>query len=295
MKSSGKTGELLQIKVPSQILGATWGEPRVAAGGEVTLEVQTHLVADGSPIKIEIKTVGGKTVSTTEGKVYADIHKRRIRVPADTKEDLVYQAKLPEHKADKVSNRLVVIPGLSITDTKWMDAEGKELKALQDGKPAQATAKIQGRPDGTECQASIVLTETDGSEHTIQKAQVKIKDKALSLDLKWSYGENSRKVPLRPERERHAEAYKNPTIHLKALCDGVAAMGPKIPVTQEMVLMYQSGDEIAGPFEGKKVAVTAPDGEKKEFTIPADGVVKVGETKPGRYEIEHPKMEEEAE
>lgn len=295
MKSSGQTGELLQIKVPSQILSATWGEGKVAAGGEVVLEVQTHLVADGSPIKIEIKTVGGKTVSTTDGKVYADIHKRRIKVPSDTQEDLVYQAKLPEHKVDKVSNRLVVIPGLSITDTKWMDPDGKELKALPDGKPAQATAKIQGRPDGAECQVSVVLTETDGSESVIQKSRLKIKDKSLALKLKWMYGDRSRSVPPKPERDRHAEKYKEPTVHLKVVCDGVMALGPRIPVTQEMVLMYQSGEGIAGPFEGKKVSVTAPDGEKKEFTIPSDGVVKVGETKPGPYEIEHPKLEDEAE
>lgn len=292
MKSSGKTGELLQIKVPSQILAAGWGEPRIAAGGEVALEVQTHLVADGSPVKVEIKTVGGKTIGNFEGKVYADLHRRRFTVPKDTEEDLVYQAKLSEHKLEKVSNRLVVVPGLAITETKWKDPEGKDLASLQDGKPAEATAKIQGRPDGTECQVSIVLTETDGKEAVIQKARVKIKDKSVTLKLKWAYGDKAKKVPTRPERERHAEKYKEPSIHLKAVCDGVTALGPKIPLTQEMVLMYQSGEGIAGPFEGKKVTVTAPDGQKKDFTIPADGVVKVGETKPGHYEVEHPKMDE---
>ncbi|MBK9577377.1 MAG: hypothetical protein IPK50_05720 [Fibrobacterota bacterium] len=293
MKSSGKTGELLQIKIPSQIMTAGWGEARVAAGGEVAIEVQTHLVADGSPVKLEIKTVGGKTIGTFDGKVYADLHRRKFTVPKDTEEDLVYQAKLSEHKLDKVSNRLVVIPGLAITDTKWLDPDGKELKSLQDGKPAKATAKIQGRPDDTEVDVSVMLTETDGTEAMIQKARVKIKDKSLALKLKWSYGDKSKRVPLRPERDRHAEKYKEPTIHLKAICDGVVALGPKIPLTQEMVLKYQSGEGIAGPFEGKKVTVIAPDGKKSEHTIPADGVVKVGETKPGHYEIEHPKMDEE--
>ncbi|MBK8805064.1 MAG: hypothetical protein IPN71_23915 [Fibrobacteres bacterium] len=292
MKSTGKTGELLQIKVPSMILAAAWTEPRIAAGGEVTLEVCTHLVADGSPVKLEIKTVGGKTIGTFDGKVYADLHRRKFLVPKDTEEDLVYQAKLSEHKLEKVSNRLVVIPGLAITDTKWLDPDGKELKALQDGKPAKATAKIQGRPDDAEVDLSAMLTETDGSEAMIQKARVKIKDKSVTLKLKWAYGDKSKQVPLRPERDRHAETYQEPTIHLKAICDGVVALGPKIPVTQEMVLKYQSGEGIAGPFEGKKVTVIAPDGKKSEHTIPADGVVKVGETKPGHYEIEHPKMDE---
>lgn len=95
----------------------------------------------------------------------------------------------------------------------------------------------------------MVLTETDGTEAVIQKERVRIKDKSLALKLKWAYGDKSKQVPLRPERDRHAEKYKEPTIHLKAICDGVVAVGPKIPVTQEMILKYQSGEGIAGPFE----------------------------------------------
>lgn len=292
MKSTGKTGEKLVIKVPSVIVRTGWLDDRVAAGGKIGLEVHTRLVADGSPIQIDLRTVSGKKIAVHEGKVYADTHRRIVPVPADIEEDIVFQAKLSEHKLEQVSPKVHVAAGLRIAETKWFDDSGKELDHLQDGTPALGKAKILGRPDGTKVLVSVMLTETNGGQRLVKRAEATIKDRAIEVHLDWQYGEKAKDVPKRAERDRHGQAYTAPTVGLHVICDGIEADGPKIPVTQEMVLKYQTGTGVAGAFEGKKVTVTAPDGQKTEHDVPADGVVRIPKTKPGHYEIEHPKLDD---
>jgi hypothetical protein len=285
MNASGKTGEPLKVELPSAILRARWTAPRVAAGGSVAIEVLTRFVADGSPIEIQAKWASGKTFATLKGQIHADTHRRRIEIPGDAREDCLFTAKLADHKLEESSPLLAVIPGLAITETRWFDPDGKELDALQDGKPALGKARIQGRPDGSQVEVEFVMTESDGSTKVVGREKCQSRDSAIEARLTWTLGDRSEEIPPRRERERQGESYRQPSLHLIARCDGIEASSAPIPIAQEMILRYQSGPETAGPFKGRKVSVTAPDGKKQEFVVPDHGVIVAPKTLPGRHDI----------
>jgi hypothetical protein len=291
MKSNGQTDALLQIKLPSRILDAGWCEAQAAAGGDVSLEVRTFLVADGSDIQVDLQTTSGKNLGSFKGKVHADVHRRRVTLPQNLAENVIFQFKLPAHGLQGVSRQLRVVPGLSITDSKWFDPDGKELQVLQDGAPARGQAHIQGRPDGTPVKLSAVLIDTDGTEKVVQKSRVAIEDRSVSINLTWDYGDRALKIPENSQREREAEKYRQPVVRLECECDGIVGRGTEVPVAQELVLRYVTENGGSGPFEGKVATVEAPDGEKSDHTIPADGVVRVARTKPGPYRVVHPKLD----
>ncbi|MCB9497518.1 MAG: hypothetical protein H6686_11585 [Fibrobacteria bacterium] len=286
MKAQGQTDQPLEVKLESSILRARWLSRRVAAGGSVHLEVATHFVADDSPISIEIRTVEDKRVAKLEGRVHADIHRVGFEVPADLQDDIFFTATLQEHDLETASSALAVIPRLSIQETKWYDSEGNLLEALQDGRPALGKAKILGRPEGTVVEVVFMLKDSTGAARQAGRCECKVSSEGgIEAPLSWLFGDRSANVPHRTTRERDGGEYLHPSLWMIVRCDGMEAIGEEIPIEQEMRLHFESAPGEAGPFKGRKVKVTAPDGEVQDFEIPEDGTIVVERTRPGHYEV----------
>jgi hypothetical protein len=296
MREQGKTDSVKIIRLPSTIQEVDWLLPEVAAGGEVGLEVRTQFVADGSPIKIRVFRVSGKQWAEFDGKVYGDLHRRKLVIPLDMDEDILFQADLNEHDKALNSSPLRVLSALRIAQMRWLDEEGKDCGRIPDGAYVQGKARIEGHVlEGDPVAVRILLL--DGNEVRVQaKETCFLKGGWVSLAFVLDYGERADGIGPWPERARTERSYVQPSLVLEASCRGVVARGVALPLQQKMVLWYADAtggsSSEAGHYEGKTVHVRAPDGTEKEYSIPSDGKVTVDATQPGRYLVEDPVLDD---
>lgn len=84
------------FKLPSAILEAFWREPEGFVDGSRILEVRTAFVADGSPIKVTLKAKD-VSVEKVEGKVYAGMFRKLVKVKDAASARVDFEVELPEH------------------------------------------------------------------------------------------------------------------------------------------------------------------------------------------------------
>ena len=297
MKEQGRTDARHVVKLPSAILSSQWLASSVTAGGEVGLEARTQFVADGSPVKIRVFRASGKQWAEFDGKVYGDIHRRRLSVPLDMDEDLLFQADLSEHGIALNSPLLPVLPALRVAETKWLDEKGNDCVRVQDGEVVQGKARLEGAVHDGDLVNVRILTTGGGQDMLLAREMCVLQGGWVSLSFEMRYEERSEAISAWPERNRQGTAYAQPALVLEASCRGALARGKGLPIHQQMLLCYADAtggsSSEAGRYEGKKVRVVAPDGTEKEYSIPSDGKVTVDASLPGRYLVEDPILEEE--
>lgn len=293
MKVQGQTGSKKTIQLPSAILSAGWLAPSAAAGGEVGLEVMTQFVADGSPVRITGYTVSGSKWQSFEGKVFGDVHRRRVTIPADAKEDLFFLAELPDHKLDRRAPNLQVTPLLRIAQTRWLDPQGKDCTSFQDGVAIVGKARLEGILSNGDLVKVRILVVDAARETCLAQDLCPLKDGWVELPFDMAYGERADAQGAWKDRERHSQGYVNPSLVLEASREGVTARGAVLAIRQELELHYEEAPGKAGRFEGKTISVIAPDGTRTDHTIPADGLIKVSQTLPGLYSVDNSGLEKE--
>ncbi len=145
----GQLGTLLEITVPSVLLGCRWGQSEVVAGGEVALLIHTGYVGDGSPVDFRILDQNGSTVARLKGEVRQNIGSARWTVPAKAKGNLFFIAEAKDVELVGRSDTLVVRTGAAIGNLEATDLQGKALTLVAIGDKIRWTCRMPGLPDDT--------------------------------------------------------------------------------------------------------------------------------------------------
>jgi hypothetical protein len=148
-KFTGETGKTLKVQLKSSLLGVRWAEDHVSQSGTISLEVETHFVADGSAVKITVKDAEGRTVESLDGKVQSGFYRARYAVTRPNKTGGMYfEAELPDHGLKGVSGKVAVLPPTRVSEPKWLTPEGEAAEELHPGQRYLLQSKvdaIQGR------------------------------------------------------------------------------------------------------------------------------------------------------
>lgn len=145
----GQTDNVLKIQLQSVLVATHWLQSKVAAGGEAALECFTAYVGNGAAISISVKDEGGATITSASGTVHGNLHRSRIRIPADCEaKRLTFEAELAKHGLKGSSEELAVLPFVQIKNLKWLNAQGGALSVLGNDVNVSCEAQILGLPDG---------------------------------------------------------------------------------------------------------------------------------------------------
>ncbi len=287
-KSQGQTDQVLKLKLPSSIVRTGWGRDAVAQGGKIPLEVWTHWVADGSEIDVTIKDLEGQVVETLKGHVVSDLFRALYPVTKPNKTGGMYfEAELKAHAVKAVGPKVKVGPGVQFKNLKWLDEKGQsELKEVQDGEAVLCQASVEGAPAGATVSALVLFQADEHNVLRVLSTRAEVQKGKIQFTWNKPFPKDVKEILTQSDLDKHGGKYYHPAFVFTLELWGVTAKSNAVPAVQAMLLIYEFSPGTAGKFAGKKISVTAPDGEKKEYVIPADGQIEVPKTKPGMYHVD---------
>jgi hypothetical protein len=177
-KFTGETGKTLKVRLKSSLLGVRWAADHVSQSGTISLEVETHFVADGSAVKVTVKDAEGRAVESLDGKVQSGFYRTRYAVTKPNKTGGMYfEAELPDHGLKGVSGKVAVLPPTRITEPRWLTPEGEAAEELHPGQRYLLQAKVDAIPDRNEAVLRVKFQgDADADPAEFRTLDAKVKD-----------------------------------------------------------------------------------------------------------------------
>lgn len=285
----GQTDEILKVTLTSRILGAHWADDGAAAGGKAAYEVKTQNVGDSAPIKITIKDLEGKTLSTVEGFVLSNLHRGLFTASAaNATGGVTFEAELPKHGLKIAGGRLKTGKPIVFSALRFTDPEGKNgLAELPEGKPAACEAKVKGLKEGDKVLVSVHLR-TDcvmRNGHLFVEGEVPVKDGKVVLLFTPKVKTRLDAIRVQADLDKEGGTYFQPEYIFVCRAGGVRVVSEPAKAVQELTINFWEYPGQAGSLEGKQVTITGPDGKKETKTIPKNGTIVIPDAKPGNHSV----------
>lgn len=272
------TDAVHKIKLPSAIEQAWWGSRQASAGDEVSIEVFTLFVSDGSEIKIHVNDRSGKRLDEITGKVYANRFKGAYVITDKAEDAIRFEAELGKHNLKKKSEELSIIPPVKITKPKWGQSTVRRGDILKMG------ADIEGAPEGTEALIEIYEHDADGAHDFITKIPTLVKSQRVEGQWQFQYMEDTDDIPTAEESER---GYNPPEYFFKVIIGSTEARSELLQFRDWVEIELK--DEDGNPLADQDYVVHLPDGKEKKGKLDGRGRAVERDLPPGRYRIEFPK------
>lgn len=185
-KFNGETDKVLKVKLKSALLGARWADDHVSQAGVISLEVQTHFVADGSKVKVTVKDADGKAIETLNGTIGANCYRVRYGVTKPNKTGgMFFEAELPDHGLKGVSGKVAVLPPSKVSEPKWLDEDKKkEPEDLHPGQRYLLSAKVEAIPGKDDAVIQVDFLPTPDAD-PVSYRSLDAKVKAGKVEALW--------------------------------------------------------------------------------------------------------------
>lgn len=275
-----QTDNVKKIQLASSIEQVIWSKRLAAPGGSIGLEIYTHFVGNGSKIEIELSDQNGKTFGKYAEKISGNRFWTQIKVPAEAKQALYANVKLPKHGLQMKSNPLIILPAVEITNAKW------DKKEARRGDILKLTADVKGVQDGTEGEIEIWEHDSDGAHDFITKFTVLVKNKKVEADWEYEYHEDTDDIPTKEECEK---GYNPPEYFFRVKTRGFFADSGLLHFKDWIEITLS--DEDGNPVPDEKYVLYLPDGSKRNGTLDSRGYAKEEGVAPGKIRIEFPDFE----
>lgn len=279
-----QTDQIHEVKLESSITHAIWHGKTAAVGAQVSLEVLTELVGNGSEIKIKVKDKESRTIEKLKGHVYGNTYKAKIAIPENAKEELSYVAKLPKHGLEMDSEILTVIPPVNVTNQAWSEQEARR------GDIVTLSADTEGIPDDTEVMIYIYEYDQDGAHDFITQFPTSVKQNKIELEWKYEYHEDTDEIPAEEEMQEYGKHYNPPEYFWVAEVAGTRfgeEQGSGLLKFKDWIeVRLTNGPEE--PIAGEPYILYLPDGEVIEGNTNNEGRIKEGKIPPGKVFVEFP-------
>jgi len=248
-------------------------------GALVGLEIFTHFVGNRSELEIELSDQSGKKIGKYKEKISGNRFWTQIKVPADAKQALYANVKLPKHGLQMKSNPLILLPTVEITNLKW------DKKEARRGDVLKLTADVKGCQDDTEAEISIWEYDDDGGHDFISKFPATIKNGKIEADWEYEYHEDTDEIPTEKELEK---GYNPPEYFFRVIVGGVQADSGLLEFKDWIEITVR--DEFGNPKASIDFILYLPDGRQKSGQLDSEGYVKVHDIPPGKYRVEFPSL-----
>lgn len=276
---SGGSDKIHKVTLPSAVQRARWTSLAAAAGTNVSGEIYTHFVSDGSKVDVEVRTKSGKAVGKTVGKVAISRCVFWLKLPENVNEDVYFEAQLQKHGLKARSDLLKVLPPRSITNCKWSKNEARRGDALK------LTADVKGIAEGAEVSVEIFEQDPDGANDLVSQLSAPVKGGKIELEWEYDYKDDTVQIPTKDEAEK---GYKNPQFFFRASACGASADSGLLVFKDWVELeVRDAGDK---PMANEEYVAKLADGTEKRGKLDKDGRAKIENAPPGPIYVEYPKV-----
>ena len=284
MEHRNQTDQVKKIQLPSSLERVAWTKRMASAGSLVGLEILTHFVGNRSEIEIEMSDYSGKILGKYKEKISGNRFWAEIKVPADAKQALYANVKLPKHSLQMKSAPLIILPLVEISNLKWGQKEARE------GDIVSLSADVKGVPDGTEGEIEIWEYDSDSAHDFITKFPVYVKNNKIEATWEYEYHEDRDEIPTQEELDKYGNKYNPPEYFFRVKTGEVHAGSGLLEFKDwiEIELMDENDD----PIPSQDYKVTLPNGYTKNGKLDQNGYALIKDIPPGRVEIEFPYLNE---
>lgn len=271
----GSVNEIHEITLPSSIERIEWAASRAAPGGSVGLEIFTRYVGNGATLQIKLSDHQGTTHGTFQNQIHNNHLSAEIQVPPKARDALFAEVKFPKHSLKAKSSPLLLTRPVRVKDPRWSAQEARRGDVLT------LSATVEGAPDGTAAQVTIMEHDDDGAHDLISQFDVLIEDGRIETEWAYEYHEDTDDIPTEAEAEN---GYTSPEYFFRVDVEGVAAQSDVLAFKDwvEFVLT----DRFERPRKDvEEITLKLPDG--KEVTEKPDerGRVVLKDVPPGAIQV----------
>jgi hypothetical protein len=206
-----------------------------------------------------------------------------ITVPANAKDALYANVKLPKHGLSMKSGPLIILPPVQITNAKWDKPEARRGDILK------LTADIKGVPDDTEALIEIWEHDADGAHDFVTKFPVLIKNKKVEAEWEFEYYEDVDDIPTAEESEK---GYHPPEYFFRVKVGEVSAESGLIEFKDWIEIELKDGGD--NPITDEKYILHLPDGQQRDGHLDENGYARIDNVPPGKCTLEFPDLDESA-
>jgi len=281
---NGQTDEVTKIELPSSIQQVLWSKSQAAVGGEVSLDVFTHYVGNGSDLEIEFTDHAGKSIAKYKEKIAGNHFRASIIIPDKAEKALYANVELPKHSLKQKSAPLLVLPQIKITNVKW------DKKEARRGDILKLTADIEKVSDGTEAEIEIWEHDADEAHDLITKFPAIVENGKVEMEWEYEYHEDTDEIPTQEEKEKYGEEYNPPeyffTVTVRGVKAGQNQESGLLTFRDWIEILLTNGPEE--PISDEPYILYLPDGETIEGKTDNDGFVRHEKIPPGKIFVAFP-------
>lgn len=269
-KHTGRTDEVQRIELTSEIQQVLWTKRTATLGGRVGLEIFTHFVGNGSELEIELSDNSGKKFGKYKEKISGNRFWAQIKVPAEAKQALYADVKLPKHGLQMKSNPLILLPLIEITNAKW------DKKEARRGDFLKLTADVKGAQDGTEGEIEIWEHDADGAHDFITKLPVQVKNSRVESEWEYEYYEDTDDIARKEESET---GYNPPEYFFRVVIDGVHENSELLEFKDWIGIELRDSD--GNPIPNEEYVLYLADGTERKGKLNSEGFATEENLPPG--------------
>jgi len=273
-ENKASTDEITEIELPSSIQQIAWTREIAAPLGEVSLEVFTQFVGNGSEIQIQLKDESGKKYDKLKTKIAGNYFRKSFQVPEKARDALYAQVKLSKHKLKGDSPPLYILPPIELENPQWSQKEARRGDILT------IKADVKGAPDDSEAEFQIWEHDDDGAHDLITKFPAIVKNEKVESEWEFQYFEDTDDIPTDEEVDK---GYQPPEYFFRVDYHGVYTDSDILEFKDFVEIELKDHDDK--PIGGEHFKIILPDGSEKEGDLDDNGYAKVEDVPPGKYKI----------
>jgi len=274
MEHRQQTDQVKKIQLPSSIERVAWTTRMASNGALVGLEIVTHFVGNRSELEIELSDQSGKKIGKYKEKISGNRFWTQIKVPADAKQALYADVKLPKHSIQLKSGPMIILSAIEITNLKW------DKKEARRGDIVKLTADVKNVPDGTEGEISIWEHDSDAAHDLVTQFPVLIKSGRVEAEWEYEYHEDTDEIPTAEETEK---GYQPPEYFFRIIIYGLSAESGLLEFRDWVRITLV--DYNGSPVPDREYRFKLPDGSERRERLDSRGSAEMKDISPGRIRV----------
>jgi hypothetical protein len=278
-KYTGQLGTLLEITVPSLLLGCRWSQPEVVAGGEVALLIHTGYVGDGAPVDFRILDENGSQVDKVKGTVRNNVGSAKWTVSDKAKGRLIFLAEAKDVDLVGRSDTLTVFANAGIGPVSVTDSAGKTLAEIPIGQRMKWICRLPGVPDDTPFTWAIQCHQDKAHQITAAAGRGAAKQSQGVVLWESQYPFHQADKKSQKELDQTSETYKDAFFQATFTCLGVTVRSAEVKVRTDLEI------EVVSDSSGDR-SLLLPKGAEQKVTVSPQVAISQDELSVGESPLE---------
>jgi len=287
MKFSRGVNEEHVVKLDSKLVAVQWKIGVAYAGQAAPFEIRTACVGNQAPVKVTGKSVKGTKLGKKSGVIRSNQFNGSFDIPEDIEpgDEIYLEVKLKKNSLDGESLPIPVRPQVTASNLKW------DKDKVERGQLVEMSADVRGLAEGETAGVRVYEHDSDGAHFPVTDLEGTVRDGKLKLKWVFEYFDNTEDIPDDEEMKPRDRKYQQPKYFFTVKA-GTKEFGKEDQASGltefEDKAVFKFIDEDGLPLADHDFTATLSDGKKQDGKTDAEGIARLTNLPPGRFEVDFP-------